>query len=200
MGIDFAYEEGQTPLDEEEKEGLLISTITTRGELDEFEQLNIQKAVEWTLKRKFKTENILTEEFIKDLHKRMLGEVWKWAGTFRNSNKNIGIDRFQIGLELKKLLDDAQFWIDHQTFEPDEIAIRFKHRIVSIHCFANGNGRHSRLIADVIISQIFAMPVYSWGSSALVKADEARKNYLTAIRAADQGNVKLLIAFARINS
>jgi len=200
MGIDFAYEEGQTPLDEEEKESLLISTITTRGELDEFEQLNIQKAVEWTLRRKFGKEHILTEKFIKDLHKRMLGEVWKWAGTFRNSNKNIGIDRFQIGMELKKLLDDTQFWIDNQTFAPDEIAIRFKHRIVSIHCFANGNGRHSRLIADVIISQIFSMPVYSWGSSALVKADEARKSYLTAIRAADQGNVTPLIIFARNGS
>src|ERR1019366_1532439 len=110
MGIDFAYGDGQTPLDEEEKEGLLIPTITTRGELDEFEQLNIQKAVEWTLRRKFKKENVLTEEFIKDLHKRMLGEVWRWAGTFRNSNKNIGIDRFQIGTELKKLLDDTKYW------------------------------------------------------------------------------------------
>lgn len=193
MGIDFAYEEGQTPLDEEEKEGLLIFTITTRGELDEFEQLNIQKAVEWTLKRKFRKEKILSEEFVKELHKRMFNEVWKWAGTFRNTNKNIGVDRFQIRTELKKLLDDTKFWIEHQTFQPDEIAIRFKHKIVSIHCFANGNGRHSRLIADIIINQLFAMPVYSWGS----KADEARKSYLTAIRAADQGNYGLLIEFAR---
>ena len=197
MGIDFAYDEGQTPLDEEEKEGLLISTITTRGELDEFEQLNIEKAVEWTLRRKFKKENILTEEFIKGLHKRMLGEVWRWAGTFRNSNKNIGIDRLQIGIELKKLLDDTKYWIEHQSYEADEIAIRFKHRIVSIHCFANGNGRHSRLIADIIISHLFSMSVYSWDSSNLVKPDEVRKNYLTAIRAADKGNIKLLLAFAR---
>ncbi|HEY5327075.1 MAG TPA: mobile mystery protein B [Mucilaginibacter sp.] len=194
MGIDFAYEEGQTTLDEEEKEGLLIFTITTRGELDEFEQLNIQKAVEWTLKRKFGKEKILSEEFVKELHKRMFNEVWKWAGTFRDTNKNIGVDRFQIRAELKKLLDDTKYWIEHQTFKPDEIAIRFKHKIVSIHCFANGNGRHSRLIADIVINQLFALPVYSWGSS---KADEARKSYLTAIRAADQGNYGLLIEFAR---
>jgi Fic-DOC domain mobile mystery protein B len=197
MGIDFAYQDGQTPLDEEEKEGLLISAITTRGELDEFEQLNIQKAMEWTLRRKFKKEKILTEEFIKDLHKRMLGEVWRWAGTFRNSNKNLGIDRFQIGIELKKLLDDTKYWIENQSYDQDEIAIRFKHRIVFIHCFANGNGRHSRLIADIIVNHLFSMPVYTWGSSDLVKPGEARKNYLTAIRAADKGNFELLIAFAR---
>jgi len=193
MGIDYACEEGQTPLDEEEKEGLLIFSITKRGELDEFEQLNIQKAVEWTLKRKFRKEKILSEEFVKELHKRMFNDVWKLGGTFRNTNKNIGVDRFQISTELEKLLDDTKYWIEHQTFKPDEIAVRFKHKIVSIHCFANGNGRHSRLIADIIINQLFGMPVYSWGS----KADEARKNYLKAIRAADQGNYGLLIEFAR---
>ena len=197
MGIDFAYEEGQTPLDEEEKEGLLISTITTREELDEFEQLNIQKAIEWTLRRRFKKEKILTEDFIKDLHKRMFGDVWRWAGTFRNSNKNIGIDRFQIGTEFRKLLDDTKYWIEYQIYEPDEIAIRFKHRIVSIHCFANGNGRHSRLMADLLIDQVFSLPVYSWGSSNLVKADKIRAAYLAAIKQADIGNMKPLIAFSR---
>jgi len=198
MGIDFAYEEGQTPLDEEEKDGLLIFSVTTRGELDEFEQLNIQKAVEWTLKRKFRKEKILSEEFVKELHKRMFNEVWKWAGTFRYTNKNMGVDCFQIGTELRKLLDDTKFWIEHQIFKPDEIAVRFKHKIVSIHCFANGNGRHSRLMADIIINQLFGMPVFHWGSSVLVKADETRKSYLTAIRAADQGNYELLIGFARL--
>jgi Fic-DOC domain mobile mystery protein B len=199
MGIEFKYEEGQTPLDEEEKEGLLISIITNRGELNEFEQLNIQKAVEWTLRRKFKKERILTEEFIKELHKRMFKDVWKWAGTFRNTNKNMGIDYFRIATELRKLLDDTKFWIVQQTYEPDEIAIRFKHRIVSIHCFANGNGRHSRLIADVIIDHIFEKPIYPWGNSNSV---DVRKNYLAAIRLAairlaDQGEIQSLIEFAR---
>jgi len=197
MGVDLAYEEGQTPLDEEEKEGLLIPTITTREELDEFEQLNIQKAIEWTLRKKFKKEKILTEDFIKDLHKRMFGDVWKWAGTFRNSNKNIGIDRFQIGTEFRKLLDDTKYWIEYRIYEPDEIAIRFKHRIVSIHCFANGNGRHSRLMADILIEHVFSLPVYSWGSSSLVKADKIRATYLAGIRHADIGNMKPLIAFSR---
>lgn len=197
MGINFEYEDGQTPLDEEEKEGLLITTITTRAELDEFEQLNIQKAIEWTLARRFKVEKLLTENFIKQLHQKMFGDTWVWAGKFRNSNKNMGVDRFMIAVELKYLLDDVKFWIDHNTYQPDEIAIRFKHRIVSIHCFSNGNGRHSRLIADVIIEHLFDQPVYSWGSTNLIKASEARKQYLTAVKQADKGDVYPLIQFAR---
>jgi len=197
MGVNFEYQDGQTPLDEEEKEGLLITTITTRAELDEFEQLNIQKAVEWTLTRKFKPNKILTEEFIKDLHRRMFGDTWAWAGKFRLTNKNIGVDRFRVSVELRNLLDDTQFWIDHSTYPADEIAVRFKHRLVKIHCFANGNGRHSRLIADIIIDHIFKEAVYSWGSSTLIKADEVRKRYLTAIRRADNGDISMLMLFAR---
>jgi len=197
MGINFDYNDGQTPLDEEEKEGLLINTITTRQELDEFEQLNIQKAIEWTLRRKFKKEQIFTEAFVKELHKKMFGDTWAWAGKFRNSNKNLGVDRFQVSTALKSLLDDTIFWIANETCSPDEIAIRFKHRIVSIHCFANGNGRHSRLIADVIIEHVFNKEVYSWGSSVLVKSDDARKKYLFAVKKADNGNIEPLLKFSR---
>lgn len=197
MGIVLDYQEGQTPLDEEEKEGLLIPTLTTRAELDEFEQLNIEKAVEWTLRRRFEPGNLLTEKTIRALHKRMLGDVWRWAGDFHTSEKNLGISRFQIGIELRKLIGDAQYWIEAGEMEPDEIAIRFKHRIVSIHCFANGNGRHSRLMADIIVNKLLGRPVFNWGNSGLVKADEARKRYLTAVREADRNNYQPLIAFAR---
>jgi Fic-DOC domain mobile mystery protein B len=197
MGIDFQYHDGQTPLEEEEKEGLLISTITTRAELDEFEQLNIEKAVEWTMRRRFNRDKLLSESFIKDLHKRMFGDVWKWAGKFRLTNKNLGVDRMFIGSEVRKLMDDTNYWIKNKTFQPDEIAIRFKHRIVAIHCFANGNGRHSRLIADVIIKQLFALPVYAWGNSNLVTANNTRKSYLFAVKAADRGDIMPLINFAR---
>ena len=197
MGINFEYQDGQTPLDEEEKEGLLITTITTRAELDEFEQLNIQKAIEWTLTRKFKAEKLLTENFIKELHQKMFGDTWAWAGKFRNSNKNLGVNSFMVGVELKNLLDDVKFWINHNIYQPDEIAIRFKHRIVSIHCFSNGNGRHSRLMADVIIEHLFNQPVYSWGNTNLINAGEARKQYLSTVKQADKGDIYPLIQFAR---
>jgi Fic-DOC domain mobile mystery protein B len=197
MGLDLNYIEGQTPIDEDEKHGLRISSITTREELDEFEQLNIEKAVEWTMSRKFNQDYIFTEQFVKELHLKMYEDVWKWAGKFRITNKNIGVDWQLISVSLKQLLDDCEFWIEHNTFNEDEIAVRFSYRIVSIHCFPNGNGRHSRLIADVIISHIFSMPVFSWGSSDLERRGDARKQYIEAIHAADQGNILPLLKFAR---
>ena len=197
MGLELKYEEGQTPLDETEKEGLKIKSITTQGELDEFEQLNIEKAVEWTIRTHLKAEKILTEKFVKDLHKRMYGEVWKWAGEFRRSEKNIGIAWTRIGMELRNLLNDTKYWIENNTYSPEEIAIRFKHRIVSIHCFPNGNGRHSRLMADIIIESIFGKEIFSWHQSNMAKADETRKEYINSLREADNGNIKPLIEFAK---
>lgn len=197
MGLKLDYDDGQTPLDEEEKEGLLIETISNRAELDEFEQQHIEEAVEWTLQRKFKQEKILTEVFVKEVHKKMYGGVWAWAGEFRKTNKNLGVDKLQIAVELKKLLDDTNYWIENKTFEPDEIAIRFKHCIVSIHCFANGNGRHSRLMADIIIEHIFKQPVFTWGATNQLKDSDNRSIYLKAVRKADKGNYKLLVEFAK---
>ena len=197
MGLDFDSIDGQTPIEEEEKEGLLIPTIATRGELDEFEQQNIEQAVQWTLGRAFKPELIFTEEFIRTVHKRMYADVWAWAGEFRKTNKNIGVDIWQIPSNLKYLLDDAQYWYKNNTYPPDEMAVRFKHRLVSIHCFPNGNGRHSRLMADIIIEKLYKQPVFSWGAAKLSSEGDSRKAYLKAVKIADQGDYSLLLAFAR---
>ncbi|WP_271855658.1 mobile mystery protein B [Patiriisocius marinus] len=196
MGLDLKYTDGQTPLDENEKEGLKIKSITTQQELDEFEQLNIEKAVEWTIRATLKPEKILTEKFIKDVHKKMYSDVWKWAGEFRKTDKNIGIKWTKIGIELKSLIDDTKYWLENKTYPPNEIAIRFKHRIVAIHCFPNGNGRHSRLMADIIIESIFGKEIFSWHKSNMVRANETRKEYIKALREADNGNIKPLIKFA----
>jgi len=197
MGLDLKYQDGQTPLDEDEKEGLKIKSITTQKELDEFEQLNIEKAIEWTIHANLKPEKILTEKFIKDLHKKMYSDVWKWAGEFRKTDKNIGINWTQIGIELKNLIDDTKYWIENKTYPPEEIAIRFKHRIVAIHCFPNGNGRHSRVIADIIIESIFGKEIFTWHNSNMLKADETRKSYILALKEADNGNIIPLIEFAK---
>ncbi|MBK6573749.1 MAG: mobile mystery protein B [Saprospiraceae bacterium] len=197
MGLDFDYIDGQTPLDEEEKDGLLIPTIATRGELDEFEQQNIEQAVQWTLGRSFKPEVIFTEDFIRTVHKRMYADVWAWAGEFRKTNKNIGVDIWQIPSNLKYLLDDAQYWYKNNTYPPDEMAVRFKHRLVSIHCFPNGNGRHSRLMADIIIEKLYKQPVFSWGAAKLSSEGYTRQAYLKAVKIADQDDYSLLLAFAR---
>jgi Fic-DOC domain mobile mystery protein B len=197
MGLKLDYIEGQTPIDEDEKEGLLIPTISTRGELNEFEQANIQQAIEWTLKTRVDKTEFLTEDFLMLVHKKMFNEVWEWAGTKRKTNKNIGADKFQISIEIKKLIEDCNYWIDNNIYGSDEIAIRFSHRLVKIHLFPNGNGRHSRLIADILISKIFNEPVFSWGRSDLSKGNAIRREYLEALHCADNANYKPLIEFAR---
>lgn len=128
MGLEMEYRDGQTHLDEDEKEGLLVPFITTKKELDEIEQRNIEKAIRWTLERRkrFTAQEILTEEFVRELHRRMLGDVWSWAGSFRNSNKNIGVDKYKIGITIRMLLDDCKYWIDNNAYPSDEMAIRFK--------------------------------------------------------------------------
>lgn len=197
MGLDLDDIDGQTPIEEDEKDGLLIEAITTKADLDEFEQQNIEESMQWVLGRKFNRKDVFTEKFIRALHSRMYGHVWAWAGTFRKTAKNIGIDKHQIPTQLKILCEDALFWIENETYTPDEIAIRFKHRLVSIHCFPNGNGRHSRLMADIIIENIFGLDVFSWGSANLTKKGDARAAYLVAVKAADTGNYSPLLAFAR---
>lgn len=197
MGLDLAYIPGQTPLDDDEKEGLLIPTVATRTELDEFEQQNIEEAMLWLTGRTLKAETIFAEKFVRQLHERMYGSVWNWAGDFRKTNKNLGIDKWQIPVALRELCNDAAFWLEQKVFPPDEIAIRFKHRIVCIHCFSNGNGRHSRLMADVIVEKIFALPVFTWGAGNLIRQNEAREKYLTALRTADRGDFKPLLDFSR---
>lgn len=197
MGLELEYIKGQTPLEEEEKEELKIKTISTRGELDEFEQANIEKAIEWSLKSNPNNEKILTVTFIKEVHKKMFSEVWGWAGTFRKTNKNIGVDKYQIEIELTKLMDDCKFWIENKNFSEDEIAIRFKHRMVKIHPFPNGNGRHSRLCADILISKGLKKEIFTWGSRNITDQGETRTKYLNAIYQADKENIKPLIEFSR---
>lgn len=198
MGLDIDFSAGQTPLDGDELEGLLIPTITTRGELDEFEQLGVQRAVAWTLGKKFSVDRILSEEFIRSMHQRMFAEIWTWAGQFRKTNKNIGVDKTVIGIELRKLIDDCRYWIEHAVYPEDEIAIRFSHRLVVIHPFTNGNGRHSRLVSDILVHHGLGKPIFTWGSAQLRQRGEAREAYLHALREADKNKFESLIQFARL--
>ena len=191
MHID--YPPGATPLDADEAAGLLPEHITTQGELNEWEQLNILHGDRWA---RASRGEILTEAFLCRLHERMFGETWRWAGTFRKSDKNIGVDWLRIGIELKNLLDDVRYQIDHGTYSADEIAIRFHHRLVVIHLFPNGNGRHARLAADLLIERLGGQR-FSWGSQRVESADETRRSYIAALQAADARNISPLIAFAR---
>ena len=173
-----------------------IKTITIRSELDRWEQQNIGDAMDWLENRKNKSD-ILNEGFIKKLHEKMLGKVWEWAGSFRKTDKNIGIDKYRIGIELKNLLDDTQYWIDNKTYESDEIAIRFHHRLVQIHCFPNGNGRHSRLMTDTLLTDILDQKPFTWGSGNLLAEGDVRETYIKALYSGDYHDYEPLKDFVR---
>jgi len=191
------YIGGQTPLDEIEISGLKIKTITTAGELNEHEQNNIEEAFQWALNRKIPIEALLTREWIFNIHFRMFNKVWDWAGEKRTTNKNIGVDKYSIDTALIHMLDDIKYWITNKTFDPVEIAVRFKHRLVSIHCFPNGNGRHARLCADILIKQLTGQDGFAWGShNSLYQEGKLRETYINALKKADAGDYKPLIDFA----
>src|ERR1700731_1540399 len=172
---------GNTPLDTEELEQL-IPSLATKGELDEWERKNILEANEWALKeRTLKREDPLTEAYLRELHKRMFDQTWKWAGQYRNTEKNFGCLVPEIRDRIGTLLDDARYWFEHNTFSVDERAIRIHHRLVgSIHPFPNGNGRHARLLADVVAVK-FGQPEFSWGSNDIVAEGTTRAGYLEAL-------------------
>jgi len=187
-------EDGQTALSDEEREGLIPSYITLRAELNEAEQANILDAEHWAFRRK---SNVLSVRFLNDLHKRMFGRVWKWAGRFRTTGKNVGISAYRIQTDLQELINDCSCWIDNGTYEPDEIAARFHHRLVQIHPYPNGNGRHARLAADVLLARL-GRPRFTWGSKNLVDSSETRTRYIDALRAADRHDYAPLLGFVRL--
>jgi Fic-DOC domain mobile mystery protein B len=194
VGLGDAHAPGSTPLDPDEIDGLLPAHLGTQEELNQWEQANIDRALAWLASAR--RPDMLTEGFVRELHRRMFGDTWRWAGRFRSTERNIGVAPEQIGPRLRDLLDDARYWLEHGTYSPDEAAARFHHRLVAIHCFANGNGRHARLITDVLLAEQGAAP-FSWGRGDLVHEGDARDRYLAALRAADRGDASALLAFVR---
>lgn len=188
-----AGDDAATALSPDERVQLIPTYITNRAQLNEAEQANIADADLWAFQRR---RDVLDEAFLRTLHKRMLNGVWKWAGTFRQTERNIGIQPHRIATDLRQLLDDVRYWLEHKTYSPDEIAVRFHHRLVSIHPFPNGNGRHARLAADLLLTQL-GQGRFSWGSANLVAVDEVRTRYVAALRAADAHDIGPLLAFAR---
>ena len=188
--------EGEAPLDPDEIEGLKFDHVTTRGELDELEQVNITEGLRWLSRRR--GGDILTDRFVRTLHKRLFGEVWDWAGTYRLREKNIGIDPFQIGMQMRIHLDDARNWVEHGTYGPLEAGARFHHRIVQIHPFPNGNGRHARIATDIFLQDYFDHAPIEWASGFDLDAGNARRGaYISALRAADAGDFDPILKFVR---
>ena len=159
------------------------------------EQENILQAIKWL--QRVKAPVVLSEGFCRDLHRRMFNKTWKWAGTFRQSDKNIGCDWTLVAVKLNQLLNNAQYWVENESFPPDELAARFHHALVWIHPFPNGNGRHSRMMTDALLKQM-GQKAFSWGAGAnLISANEVRGRYLDALRTADKNDFTALLAFVR---
>src|ERR1700680_581569 len=182
-----------TPLTPEEREGLIPSHITSRGQLNELEEQNIAEAIALVFVRR---RNPLTESFSRNLHRRMFGKVWKWAGKYRTSNKNIGPNYWEVQPELVRVFETVRSWIEHEIYPPDEIAIRFHRDIVWVHPFPNGNGRWSRFMADMLCVYL-RRDKFTWGGSPLRGDDKTRELYIDALHAGDNHDYPALLGFAR---
>lgn len=192
------YPSYATLINEDERKDLIPDYISTMDELNQLEQSNIADAFLWIRPKSF--EELLTASFVFKLHGKMFGQVWNWAGTMRKSNKNIGVLKEHIMNELGNLLDNTKYWILHKTFSTDEIAVRFHHRLVQIHVFPNGNGRHARLMTDLLL-QSCGSSSFTWGpggiSDQLQNEGAARSQYIHALKSADKGDFEALLSFVR---
>lgn len=186
-------DEGNTPLTPEEREGLIPSWIATRADLNRAEFDNISRAHAWAAAR---ARDVLDFDVLLTLHRQMYGRVWRWAGDFRTTGKNIGVDPVRIGMDLHALLVEVRFWVADVVYPADELMARFHHRLVLIHAFPNGNGRHARMAADMLAVQMGAVPL-TWGRTSLIAPGEVRARYIAALKAADRHDMEPLLAFVR---
>jgi Fic-DOC domain mobile mystery protein B len=184
-----------TPLSPEDLADL-IPNLATKEELNEWERENILVGREWAFRDRTSPIDMASDDYVRKLHGKMFDQTWKWAGQYRRTEKNIGVPVREIRERLVALFGDVRYWIENGTYSTDEAAVRFHHRLVLIHPFANGNGRHARLIADVLVKKL-NRPVFTWGSTDLVEEGESRARYLIANRAADEGDLRPLLEFAR---
>lgn len=192
----FVEPEDATPLTKEEQQGLIPSWVTTRADLNVAEEDNILEGLQWAQKRRIKPADLATEDFSKALHQKMLGKVWNWAGVYRRTDPNLGTDWWKVPTDCAALFGNFRYWIEHGTYPPDELAVRLHHQLVSMHPFPNGNGRHSRLMGDLLLESLGGQP-FTWGGSGLIGEGELRRTYITALHEADTHNIAPLLGFAR---
>ncbi len=186
--------DGHTPLADEDYEGLIPSFVVSRGELNDVETANIADAL--TQRRVPPANTVLDPKYLRDLHRDMFGQVWHWAGKDRTREVVVGIDPADIAVRLRVLTDNARYWVANDVFPIDELATRFHHRLVQIHVFRNGNGRHGRAATGILLRSL-GQPPFTWGAGLAVTPDELRARYIGALRRADADDFVDLLAFVR---
>jgi Fic-DOC domain mobile mystery protein B len=187
--------DGHTEVPADERAQLIPTWVATRGELFAAEEASIAVG---TLGLAPSAAALLDDLYLRRLHTRMFDKVWKWAGRYRRHETNLGIDPVEIPAAVRALVADASAWVEHGTYDVDELCIRFHHRLVAIHPFVNGNGRHGRISTDLLAKSLGG-PAFTWGQNLTVDTAELRHRYRTALQRADRDNddVTDLIAFAR---
>jgi Fic-DOC domain mobile mystery protein B len=198
MALTDLHAPGATAYTEEDLEGFVPDFEPTHEEINALEARNILDGQQWALRSSLsRVPGMLSDEYAKRLHKRMYGEVWRWAGQQRQRVTNIGVQPYQIPVEVRMLFDNVRYWIEQKTFPADELAIRLHHRLIFIHPFRNGNGRHGRMMADILLVRHFRAPRLPWGGELLGRDDPRREEYIAAMRAADKGQYHALLRFCR---
>jgi Fic-DOC domain mobile mystery protein B len=198
MPLEGAHAPGATPLTSDDIAGLKIRSITTHGELNEAEAGNIIRGQQWGLRSRLaRVPQMLSDTFMQRLHREMFGEVWEWAGTYRDRDTNVGVEHRLIRQELRRAYGDARAWLEHETYPPDEFAVRLHYRVVTVHPFRNGNGRHARMVAHLVLLRHFKSEPLPWGGGAVRSADATRRAYIAALAAADRHDFAPLLRFAR---
>lgn len=191
----FVDRDGSTPLDPDQIKGIRFSHLTNMGELDEVEDLNIQKGLEWLYHQK--TDDYLSMQFLCKLHEKLFGDVWKWAGKFRTVEVNISkIRSYDVGPQLINFFEDAKLWIEGGRMGWDEIAAEMHHRLVCIHPFPNGNGRTTRIFTEYVQRRNNQL-ITTWKASLSHDPKERRKAYIKALQKADKGDFEMLIEFMK---
>lgn len=188
--------DGHTQIPDDVRGQLIPTYIATLAELYEAEAENIASA---TFSRRPALDELLDDGYLRELHRAMFNKVWRWAGRYRQHDVNIGgVDWQEVPGRLRQLVDDTRFWVGAATFQPDELALRFHHRLVQIHPFVNGNGRLGRFAAEYLV-QGLDRPRFTWGIGLAVQRSELRERYRKALQRldADRENVEELLAFAR---
>ena len=189
----FEQPDNATPVRPEEAASLRVPVVDRR-QLNEIEAANVADGRAWALRSR---KDCFTDEYLAELHRRMFGSVWTWAGSYRTHEVNIGNTApHEIAVAVRAALDDGRYWYEHESYGPHELAIRLHHRLVEVHPFVNGNGRCTRLLADVVVRRLKAEPL-TWGSASLIETGEARAAYIAALKAGDEHDLAPLVSFAR---
>jgi Fic-DOC domain mobile mystery protein B len=187
--------EGATPLDD--ISGLLRRDITTRGQLDEAETLNILGAVDWIERGRLR--DVFTVDFYERLHSRMYDDVWEWAGDLRSvtgARPNIGVPPEMVPIELGRVAMEFNWeWQNSDQTNLLPFIAKYHHALVWVHPFNNGNGRWSRLACDVVMKRLAKKPLITWATDTLNVDSGERSQYINALKMADDFDLAPLVEY-----